>query len=192
MPSRPAATAYRSAATCTKMDRVKDLRITASRFLQAAILGALGLALAVTSMAQEAEKPAPPKVTLAGVTVTPENPGPDTLCKLSVKLRNDGEKTASLFAFAVEINGQKLPVYDKELFAFPVEAGSTADLALFNFWSTETGRKAPADGKLKVEVRLVEAQWVTIAMEDDVEVWTPGSVIGGLPASASVTLQMKK
>jgi hypothetical protein len=158
----------------------------------AAVLLALAVLLtAASATAQEAKKPAA-ALSVEEVTVTPSDPAADTLCKLTVKLRNAGEKTASLLAFEVAINGQTLPVYDTELFALPLDAGATTEVPLFNFWTSETGRPAPADGKLTVEVRLTEAQWVNIEMEDGVEVWTPTGAVDGLPAARSVTLKMKK
>ena len=161
---------------------------------KAALLAAVLLvSLAGVSPAQQAEgEKKPPAVVVEEVTVEPAAPGPDTLCRLTVKLKNGGSQIASLFAFAVEINGHPLPVYVEELFAFPVDAGSAADLRLYNFWSTETGRPAPADGKLTVAVRLEEAQWMEITTEDKVEVWTPTGAVEGLPSAASVTLKMKK
>lgn len=142
--------------------------------------------------AQEAEKPAAPEVQITAVKVTPAEPAADTLCQLSIELENKGTKVASLFAFTVEINGRKLPVYDKELFALPAEPGAATELRLFNFWSTETGRPAPQDGKLTVEVSLVEAQWVKVETEGDVETWTPVGAVAGLPVAKGVTLKMKK
>lgn len=162
------------------------------RLLAATAVAVLATILANPTQAQEGEEAKTPPVTVEAITVEPAAPGPDTLCQLTVKLENGGSKIASLFAFRVEINGQKLPVYDRELFAFPVDPGSSADLRLFNFWSTETGRPAPADGKLTVAVRLEEAQWVAVTTEDKVEVWTPAGAVEGLPATASVTLKMKQ
>lgn len=86
------------------------------------------LATPLEAQETEGEEEKLPLVVVEKVTVEPADPGPDTLCKLTVKLRNSGTEIASLFAFTVEINGQKLPVYDKELFAFPVDPGSAADL----------------------------------------------------------------
>jgi len=158
----------------------------------AAMLALVVMGPAPTAGAQEEGKPAAPRLSVEGVTVTPSDPGVDTLCKLSVKLKNGGEQTASLLAFTVAISGHKLPVYDTELFALPLAPGATTEVPLFNFWSTETGRPAPGDGNLRVEVSLTEAQWVKIEMEDEVEVWTPVGPVAGLPAANSVTLKMKK
>jgi hypothetical protein len=169
-----------------------QLSLFKPRFIATATLALTVMAATPSARAQEAEKPAAPSLSVEEVIVTPAAPGVDTLCKLSVKLRNGGEQTASLLAFQVAVNGQELPVYDTELFALPLDPGAVTEVPLFNFWTTETGRPAPADGKLTVEVRLTEAQWVKIEMEDEVEVWTPVGPVEGLPAAKSVTLKMKK
>lgn len=153
---------------------------------------ALSMTVAGAAPAQEAEEPAAPLLSIEEVTVVPADPAVDTLCKLSVKLKNGGERTASLLAFSVAIDGHQLPVYDTELFAFPLDPGATTEVPLFNFWSSETGRPAPADGELTVEVALTEARWVKIEMEEEVEVWTPVAPVEGLPVADSVTLKMKK
>ncbi len=168
------------------------MQLSTPRFLAATMLALAVMGAVHATGAQEAEKPAAPRLSVEEVTVTPSAPGIDTLCKLSVKLRNGGEQTASLLAFKVAINGQELPVYDTELFALALDPGAVTDVPLFNFWTTETGRPAPADGNLTVDVRLTEAQWVKIEMEDEVEVWTPLGPVEGLPAAKSVTLKMKK
>ncbi len=164
----------------------------ARQMLAGCAVAILAAGLAGPVLAQEQEAAKKPAVVVEKITVEPAAPGPDTLCQLTVQLKNGGSKIASLFAFKVEVNGHRLPVYDKELFAFPVDPGASADLKLFNFWTTETGRPAPADGKLTVAVELVEARWVEITTEDKVEVWTPAGAVEGLPASASVTLKMTK
>ena len=107
------------------------------------------LTLGRPAAAQEASS-----LTVEAVTVEPASPGPDTLCKLTVKVANGGDRTASQLDFQVKINGQELPVYRNQLFMFPVSAGETVDIPLYNFWSTETSRPAPADGKLAIEVTL--------------------------------------
>jgi hypothetical protein len=152
-------------------------------FLVAALLAALAPA---ASVAQPA--PPAPAVTIEKVTVTPAQPGPDTLCQLHVTLRNAGEKPASELAFTVKVNGQELPVYRQHLFMMRLDPGKSTDLRLFNFWSSETARPAPADGRYVVEVSLDASRWYTIAQEADEEVWTPGDAVAGLPARASATV----
>lgn len=134
-------------------------------------------------------------LTLEAVKVDPASPGPDTLCRLSVTLRSiggDGPKTASALAFRVKVDGRELPVYKNELFFHPVAAGATAEVKLHNFWSNETGRPFPTNGKMTVEVTLAEAQWMDVKTENGAEVWTAVGPVEGLPVSKSVTLALKK
>lgn len=136
-----------------------------------------------------------PPVVIEGLEVTPAEPGPETLCRLSVTVRNGGGRAAYSFAFDVELNGTGLPVYEKQLFLQVIDAGESEEVALFNFWTSETGRPAPADGKLDVLVRLREARWVEVSeVEEDgemVEVWTPLGDVPGLPQTVSMTLNLK-
>ncbi len=144
--------------------------------------------------AQEAEGEAEAaKLSIQEIVVEPSQPGADTLCQLRVKLGNTGDETASQLAFRVELNGQELGVYGNQLFMFPVEPGAANELKLYNFWTTETSRAMPADGKLRVEVTLTAARWMKIADDEEgVEVWTPLGDVEGLPVSKSVTLELKK
>jgi len=137
-------------------------------------------------------KAADPALTLEAVKVDPASPGPDTLCRLSVTLRSSGAKTASALAFRVKVDGHELPVYRNELFFRPVAAGATEEVRLHNFWSNETGRPFPTSGKMTVEVTLAEAQWMDVKTENGAEVWTAAGPVGGLPASKSVMLTLKK
>ncbi len=132
-------------------------------------------------------------VSIEGIVVEPADPGPDTLCRLTVRLKNSGDRVASQLGFTVRINGKDLPVYGNQLFMFPLEPGAVSELKLYNFWSTETSRPMPADGRLELEVELKEAQWIDISIDDDgVEVWTPLGAIEGLPVSSKIALSMKK
>ncbi len=142
--------------------------------------------------AQDETETQPPQVTIEQVEIDPAAPAADTLCKLKVTLKNHGSEVASQLDFKVSINGTELPVYRNQLFMYPLEPGKAAELKLYNFWSTETSRPMPPDGKLTVEVSLVGAQWTKISMEDDVEVWEPLGEVPGLPHSRSVTLEMKR
>ncbi len=148
-------------------------------------------AVAVVSppiLGQEAE--ATPQVTLETIIVDPPAPAVDTLCRLNVSIKNTGEETVSQFGFTVKIDDVELPVYINQLFMYPVEPGETTEIPLYNFWSTETSRPAPADGKLRVEVTLREAEWKKIEMEGDTEVWTPIGAVEGLPSTQQLTLEM--
>ena len=152
------------------------------------------LLLAVTgpgTMAQETEEVAP-EVTIETILVEPAKPAADTLCRLSVELKNNGDQVASQLGFKVVINGAEIPVYSNQLFMFPLPPGESTELALYNFWSTETSRPMPKDGKLKLEVTLLEAQRTKIEMVEGVETWTPLGEVPGLPAGASLTLEMAR
>ena len=69
-----------------------------------------------------------------------------------------------------------------------LDPGKTATVRLYNFWTTETGRTAPADGKYRVEVTLTAARWYEIATKDGVEEWTPQGPVPGLPVTATATV----
>ena len=154
---------------------------------------ALLLLTATTSLPAQDDAPAKtPQVTIESITIEPPAPAADTLCKLTVTLKNHGTDIASQLDFKVKINGQMLPVYRNQLFMFPLAAGATSDLKLYNFWSTETSRPFPEDGKLNVEVSLVGAQWTKVTMEEETEVWQPLGDVEGLPHAQSVTLEMKR
>jgi len=137
----------------------------------------------------QAEKPAAASspLAIAAVTVTPPNAGADTLCRLSVDIANKGDRIASQLAFTVKVNGTELPVYRNQLFMQRLDPGKTATVRLYNFWTSETGRTAPADGKYKVEVTLASAKWYRIGTEDGVEVWTPLEAMSGLPVVATAS-----
>jgi hypothetical protein len=152
------------------------------------------LAVVTTSPASaQDEEAAAPQLSIEQIVVEPGKPAADTLCRLSVKLGNAGEQTASQLAFQVKLNGQELGVYGNQLFMFAVEPGAENELRLYNFWTTETSRSMPANGKLEVEVTLTEARWMEIKTDDEgVEVWTPQGDVGGLPVSKKITLEMQK
>lgn len=162
---------------------------TLKRNLAVAVL--LTLALSPLPAQEGGGKPAPP-LSIEAVTVEPASPAPDTLCKLRVTIRNGGTRKASAFEIGVRINGQELPAYKSRLYLQPIEPGATGEIRLFNFWSTETGRPAPKDGKLAVEVTLTRASWVEKESKDGAEVWTPAGAVEGLPVSKTVTLTMAK
>lgn len=155
-----------------------------------AVLLLTGVLPGASAAAAEEGRP-DPQVVVEAVTVEPANPGPDTLCRLTVTLSNKGDRVASQLGFAVTLNGQALPVYARQLFYYRLEPGATAEIPLYNFWTTETSRPAPADGKLEVAVTLDEAMWMDISVDaEGVEVWKPLEPVAGLPSEASVTLQL--
>lgn len=149
----------------------------------------LTLALLTTPqlVAQSGESAA---LAIEEIVVEPADLGPDTLCKLRVKIRNDGSEVASQLGFTVSINGQDLHVYGNQLFMYPVEPGSSLEVPLYNFWTTETSRPMPADGKLELSISLDEAQWMKIETVDEVETWTPLGAVEGLPVNGAVTLNL--
>ena len=155
----------------------------------AAIAWSLFSVLAVGARAQESD------VLLERIEITPATPGPRTLCRLTVRVRNAGDRDVYGFGFDVELNGQALRVYENQLFLQVIEAGESDGVALYSFWTSETGRPVPADGDLEVRVRLREARWVRVSeVKEDgetVEVWTPDGAVSGLPQVVSRTLKLK-
>ena len=117
------------------------------------------------------------------------------LCKLTATIENSGSRDAYSFAFDVEVDGHSLPVYEKQIFLQVIEAGQSEQVALFNFWTSETGRPPPADGQLEVVVRLREARWVGVSeIEEEgetVEVWTPLGDVAGLPQTVRRSLALQ-
>lgn len=156
------------------------------------------LALGAALPAQEEEPAAAPEPLLAleavrvEAPVPGEPPGPETLVRLKVAIANRGEEIASALVFTVTVAGQELPVYRNQVFLKAVPPGETTELQLYNFWTGETGRPAPADGRLPVEVTLREARWMSVADEEGVEVWKPLGEVEGLPVAASTVVALKK
>lgn len=173
---------------------IHEMRVHRIPVLVAALAG-----LVIPAASQEA---AVPLLEVTKIDVQPASPAAETLCQLTVTLRNTGEENASQLGFAVKLNDQDLTVYGNQLFMYAVPAGGELEIPLYNFWTTETSRPTmPANGKFKVEVLLQEAQWMEIStvtetveragveIEEDVEVWTPLGAVEGLPVSSSVTLE---
>jgi hypothetical protein len=160
-------------------------------FRRQAISFALALVLLPSSLAGE-KKPATPALSLESIQVVPPSPGPDTLCHLTVTLKNLGDRPASALEFTVKVGSAALPAYRDRLFLEAVEPGASRQVRLFNFWSTETGRPAPANGKLAVEVTLTAASWMKRETKNGATVWTPAGAVAGLPTAKSVTLGMAK
>ena len=153
-----------------------------SRLLLALVL------LPASVFAQETE---PPKLTIDTPVVTPKKPGVDTLCQLRVTLHNSGKQPAAALAFEVKINGDPLVVYGNQIYMQAIPPGGSDEVRLYNFWTTETQRKAPKDGILKREVKLLEASWMTIEDDEEgVEVWTPQGAVDGLPVSSRLDIAL--
>ncbi len=173
------------------MSPTRKIRTLSRRSLDISLLFAT-LAISSLMLGRPATAQEPSSITVEAITVEPATPGPDTLCKLTVKLANGGDRTASQLDFKVKINDQELPVYKNQLFMFPLPAGETVEIPLYNFWSTETSRPPPSDGKLGIEVTLAAAQWMEIKTEDGVEVWRPLGSVEGLPISKTLALSMSQ
>lgn len=147
------------------------------------------LLLPSSSPAAETAKPTPPPpLAIVAVTATPKDAGAETLCQLHVDVANKGDRIASELAFAVKVNGHDLPVYRNQLFMQRLDPGKTTTLRLYNFWTTETGRPTPTDGKYRIEVTLLNAKWYEIALKDGVEDWTPLTSVPGLPVTITATV----
>lgn len=155
------------------------------------------LLFAIASAAQDQQAAAPPPparspLRIEEVVIDPAAPGPATLCKLRVKVRNGGAQTASRLAFTVSINGRALPVYANQLYLQHLPPGQVTEVPLYNFWTTESGRPAAPDGKVTVAVSVAEASWVDVKDEEGVEVSRPLGAVPGLPVSKSLTVALKK
>ena len=155
-------------------------------------LATLMAVLAVPATTAQEPEAVEPEITIQALIVEPEKPAADTLCRLRIQLHNHGDQVASQLGFGVTINGKEIPVYSNQLFMFPLPPGASSELSLFNFWSTETSRPMPKDGRLKLEVTLREAQRTKIEMVEGVETWTPLGEVPGLPVTSSLTLEMSR
>lgn len=155
----------------------------------------LALAATLAAAAPLTAEPPPPGLVVEAVRVAAagsagERPGAATLCTLTVQVRNTGTEKASALAFRVELNGQELPVYRNHVFYHRLDPGQSTELRLYNFWTTETARPFPADGKLRVSAALIEAQWMRIETEAGVEIWTPIRSVAGLPSAQTITVDL--
>ncbi len=128
-----------------------------------------------------------PLLVLEALDINPANPGPKTLCKLRVRIRNKGGQAATSFLFRVHINGQSLPIYKNYMYLQTIAPGTDGEIQLFNFWTTESARPIPKDGRLEVEVFLQEARWVDVKKEGNVTQYRLQGNVPNLPISLSVT-----
>jgi hypothetical protein len=166
-------------------------RSIARAFIGIALAGLVAAPLGAQEAGEDKPETPKPPVTVEAVLVDPANPGPDTLCKLRVRLESRAERSLTAFGFEVRINGTELPVYRRQRYLETLDPGETLEIALFNFWSSETGRPARKDGSLSVEVTLIEARWVKKTMDGEVPVWTLEDTVEGLPSSASAKRPFK-
>jgi hypothetical protein len=137
-----------------------------------------------------------PSLEITVVQVDPSAPAADTLCRLTVAITNRGTLPAYALGFEVAIEGRSLPVYTNQLLMEVLPPGKVTEVRLFNFWTTETDRPRPADGKLDLAVTLREAQWLEVTFEqapdgERSEIWTPKGAVPGLPVSATKTLSLR-
>ena len=161
------------------------------------ISGVLGLllllSLTLSSLVPSASAEEPPQptplLTVSAVRIEPNQLKPDQLCKLHVQLTNSGKQIASQLGFTVKINDQVLGVYGNQLFMYPIEPNATADFRLYNFWTSETSRPFPADGKMTIEVILNEAQWMQREIKDKETTWQPLGEVEHLPQSGRLELR---
>ena len=167
---------------------MSEPRRTFRRSLSPAILIVAALLLPARSPAADTPKPPAPPLAIVTVTATPADAGADTLVQLRVDIANRGDRIASQLSFAVKVNGHDLPVYRNQLFMQRLDPDKTTTLRLYNFWTTETARPAPNDGKYRVEVTLLAAKWYDIAVKDNLEEWTPRDPVPNLPVTATTTV----
>jgi hypothetical protein len=150
-------------------------------------LAILALLAASVSQQASAEKQGSSRdsslLTMEAVEIDPAHPGPETLCKVRVRLRNKGKQAASDFGFQVTINGQQLSVYSNQVWATRLAPGKDTDLQLYNFWTSEPGRPKPKDSRPVGEVRLRAARWYDADGK-------PSSDVDPLPPPRSITLTM--
>ena len=88
----------------------------------------------------------PSLLTSVAVDVQPAHPGPDTLCRLRIRIRNAGTALASDLSFQVTVNGKLLGNLLNHTFRIPLEAGKETEVPLFNFWSSSTADLIRATG----------------------------------------------
>lgn len=127
----------------------------------------------------------PASLVLTDLRLDPPSPGPDTLCKVWVTIRNNTDEVASLLHWRVHLNGQDVGRYSSDRWVVRLDPGTSQEVRLFNVWSSETGRPPAVDGRLEMEVVLEAATWVEIEDSADggTESWTPKGPVPGLPSS---------
>lgn len=149
------------------------------------VIGFVGPALGLQAEDSPAPEPVPASLVLTDLRLEPSSPGPDTLCKLWVTIRNNTDQVASLLHLRVRLNGQDVGRYASDSFVVRLDPDTSQEVRLFNVWSSETGRPPTADGRLEVEVVLEAATWVDVEglKSEGSEVWAPKEPVPGLPSS---------
>lgn len=160
------------------------------RLLLAGLLLASGPFPAPPAVAETSEEK--PSISIQTLTIQPAEPTVDQLCRLTLLLENSGSEILSRLVFRVVVNGHELPTYRNQMFLTRIKPGATEPLHLYNFWTTESGRPAPTDGTLRVEVTLTEASWVKVETSEEGDAWHPIGPVSGLPISASATMPLRK
>jgi hypothetical protein len=163
-----------------------------SRLAALLVAGSAAAAMA-TAPPRTWAQPASAPLVLEAALVRPSQAAPDTLCHLEARIANAGNFTASSFAFRLELDDQDVGAYRDHLFMDPVAPGETRTLALFSFWTNETGRPLPASGALSIELTLESARWMKQEKDaEGVRVWTDLGAVEGLPQTASATVAIQK
>jgi hypothetical protein len=135
-------------------------------------------------------RPGPAPLAVEAVLVGPEKPTAASLLTLSVRLANRGPRPVSRLRWRVSVAGRPLESYRDRLDLALVPPGGAVELPLYNFWASESGRPAPADGVLEVVVEVVAAQWVVVAERDGVPVETPTGAVPGLPVQGTARVRL--
>jgi hypothetical protein len=154
-----------------------------------------GLAAAALVLAPSPARPqtAGTPLVLEAVVVRPTEAAPDSLCHLEARLRNTGKAIASSFAFRLELDDHEVGAYRDHLFLDPVAPGESRVLALFSFWTNETGRPLPPSGTIRVELTLEGARWMKQERDGEgVRVWTDLGAVEGLPQTATANVAIRK
>lgn len=92
----------------------------------------------------------------------------------------------------VRVNGRALEAYDHTIYLQTLPPHESTDLALYNFWTSETFRPEPPDRKLQIQVVLLAAEWMaTGPASDGVPTSTPIGHVGELPSTKRVVIPLK-
>lgn len=152
--------------------------------LRAAVLAVAFSVLVWSGTIRASEAEGSAALAVVGVSLEPGMLRRDTLCRLSLDLRNEGERPASYLTFRVAVEGSEIPIYERRVFLDELRPGETTTIRLPSFWTNETGREPPEDGMLDVSVVLTGASWMSVAADGT---RSPESAVEGLPVEGSVS-----
>jgi len=138
-----------------------------------------------TASAQPTPAVSQSSLRIVGIAVQPTNPGPDTLCRLRIRLLNPRKGSVSDLHLRVTGNGQRLDNFMNDSWRSLLPPGKETDVQVFNFWSSEVGRPYASDGKLVIEGRLTGARSVVHGSSNAAAL---ADAIKPLPGPFSVTL----